>query len=185
MNRSLRGSSPLARGLPDDADRGDDHRRIIPARAGFTVLSAVVMVRVLDHPRSRGVYMGKRRNDRTIPGSSPLARGLPRTSRISGMPVWIIPARAGFTAEPLTAVQAAADHPRSRGVYVLPGGTRLAREGSSPLARGLLHRRGPSFHHTRIIPARAGFTGGPPGPGRLEGDHPRSRGVYSRRRPPP
>ena len=50
--------------------------------------------------------------------------------------------------------------------------------GSSPLARGLLGLdRGRLLWH-RIIPARAGFTGGlrarRPGPS----DHPRSRGVY-------
>ena len=32
------GSSPLARGLPDNSDRRRDGARIIPARAGFTVL---------------------------------------------------------------------------------------------------------------------------------------------------
>ena len=35
----------------------------------------------------------------------------------------------------------------------------------------------------RIIPARAGFTRHPGNRGRKCGDHPRSRGVYSRRRP--
>ena len=57
--------------------------------------------------------------------------------------------------------------------------TRLS-EGSSPLARGLPHHDLPIIRRLRIIPARAGFTGG--GQFRREGleDHPRSRGVYGR-----
>ena len=50
------GSSPLARGLPGAGDRGPPPRRIIPARAGFTVRAARQRRRRTDHPRSRGVY---------------------------------------------------------------------------------------------------------------------------------
>ena len=51
--------------------------------------------------------------------------------------------------------------------------------GSSPLARGLRRLASPLVELSRIIPARAGFTGaGPRGPLR-RGDHPRSRGVYA------
>ena len=52
--------------------------------------------------------------------------------------------------------------------------------GSSPLARGLLHRLVRVDLGGRIIPARAGFT--PPWgrSGRERRDHPRSRGVYWR-----
>ena len=51
--------------------------------------------------------------------------------------------------------------------------------GSSPLARGLQLARGLAGTGLRIIPARAGFTGGgPAGPARWP-DHPRSRGVYN------
>ena len=50
------------------------------------------------------------------------------------------------------------DHPRSRGVY----------------ADGLLI----SVYVLRIIPARAGFTGGRRRSGSGTWDHPRSRGVY-------
>ena len=50
--------------------------------------------------------------------------------------------------------------------------------GSSPLARGLLDYDGGVSARLRIIPARAGFTGGDPHRGGRRGDHPRSRGVY-------
>ena len=49
----------------------------------------------------------------------------------------IIPARAGFTPLPLPVSANARDHPRSRGVYRVPGKHPLNPTGSSPLARGL------------------------------------------------
>ena len=50
--------------------------------------------------------------------------------------------------------------------------------GSSPLARGLLASRILRLHESRIIPARAGFTGHGRRRERGARDHPRSRGVY-------
>ncbi len=70
------------------------------------------------------------------------------------------------------------DHPRSRGVYTPPQPGWKAKPGSSPLARGLLHRHEAGRRHHRIIPARAGFTGPAVVSPRLFVDHPRSRGVY-------
>ena len=91
------GSSPLARGLLQlDADRAPP-QRIIPARAGFTVLPLGCGIGSQDHPRSRGVYpaySGPRGFHR---GSSPLARGLQNRPRRGHTPIRIIPARAGFT----------------------------------------------------------------------------------------
>ena len=52
------------------------------------------------------------------------------------------------------------------------------REGSSPLARGLLGFIGLSFGCCGIIPARAGFTDSRIRGPDLPRDHPRSRGVY-------
>ncbi len=93
-------------------------RRIIPARAGFTVLRLGYRDGVRDHPRSRGVYCARSRARMSAGGSSPLARGLltdlldpeqqysgssplarglqqqPRSQHITRR---IIPARAGFT----------------------------------------------------------------------------------------
>ena len=71
------GSSPLARGLLPDGPGIDVEGGIIPARAGFTAGPAVMVRRGADHPRSRGVYRGRR-------------------CRV-GRSQWIIPARAGFT----------------------------------------------------------------------------------------
>ena len=176
------GSSPLARGLL--GDRGDlfDDRGIIPARAGFTVYGRVNAKGQADHPRSRGVYEGGLRSMRGRCGSSPLARGLPECRRRPRPPQGIIPARAGFTGRSSRAGCRAPDHPRSRGVYIGPESPGEALTGSSPLARGLLCEELAAEQGVGIIPARAGFTPGPAGrPGPVR-DHPRSRGVYARRR---
>ena len=73
----LPGSSPLARGLRGGRLRPDHHRRIIPARAGFTIPTFLGRFFTTDHPRSRGVYAAQVRRRRD--------------------PLGIIPARAGFT----------------------------------------------------------------------------------------
>ena len=70
------------------------------------------------------------------------------------------------------------DHPRSRGVYGAIIFLDNPPRGSSPLARGLHSPESIRCAQSRIIPARAGFTGnrGPRDP--VAWDHPRSRGVY-------
>ena len=91
------GSSPLARGLPGGDAVGRAGRRIIPARAGFTRPVRLTMRAIRDHPRSRGVYPRATCACASPCGSSPLARGLRFFSRHASQPLWIIPARAGFT----------------------------------------------------------------------------------------
>ena len=131
------GSSPLARGLRH-ADLGVDlGRRIIPARAGFTVAKAVADAAPADHPRSRGVYLRDLRPLPPLLGSSPLARGLHRLAPPVHRERGIIPARAGFTRHGPGVVPVAMDHPRSRGVYHSALTRRAEHLGSSPLARGL------------------------------------------------
>ena len=132
--------------------------RIIPARAGFTTLNPVLYWSLTDHPRSRGVYSAHQSGCRSIPGSSPLARGLPSPCPRRG---------SGHK-----------DHPRSRGVY---GEVKVAErdvDGSSPLARGLHGREVCEACSDRIIPARAGFTYSLKREHVTRKDHPRSRGVY-------
>ncbi|EGQ73021.1 hypothetical protein HMPREF9062_2123 [Actinomyces sp. oral taxon 448 str. F0400] len=91
-------------------------------------------------------------------GSSPLARGLPRSGSCRASWSRIIPARAGFTTGRTQSAPHPEDHPRSRGVYDHPQTRLLRRDGSSPLARGLLTAN--QISHVRVK------------------DHPRSRGVY-------
>ena len=173
------GSSPLARGLQRFTDTAVAHVRIIPARAGFTWWRPGRARRAGDHPRSRGVYAVAQSSGIWPRGSSPLARGL-----LVGVAAWaaawgIIPARAGFTGRVSAAARLPGDHPRSRGVYTTTSARSISCTGSSPLARGLRHRRHHPLDLVGIIPARAGFTAGGAGAPDGPGDHPRSRGVYT------
>ena len=176
--RRAQRSSPLARGLLSAGSPDANPGGIIPARAGFTRPRPGAPSRRRDHPRSRGVYRTGAGGSSSWPGSSPLARGLPPTTPPARGPAGIIPARAGFTCPSSPAASPEKDHPRSRGVYAgcLPAGR--TRGGSSPLARGLLPGNYPPDGGTRIIPARAGFTGRRIQHHLLARDHPRSRGVY-------
>ena len=156
--RMFVGSSPLARGLPRRRLRDDRAGRIIPARAGFTCSPRSCCGGGRDHPRSRGVYFSIAARDFRVSGSSPLARGLRLAVRRLPPPPGIIPARAGFTLEKISAEDETGDHPRSRGVYDLRPGRTASSPGSSPLARGLRSRTHRKERPVRIIPARAGFT---------------------------
>ena len=173
------GSSPLARGLPDEDYAAALDDGIIPARAGFTLRRGVAHVTLMDHPRSRGVYVQSLLQGDCEPGSSPLARGLPMAIHPWSASTGIIPARAGFTCTAPAAPSWGADHPRSRGVYRPRPQKRTRRPGSSPLARGLLSGLLGSHSPVRIIPARAGFTELEEISRVCRRDHPRSRGVYS------
>ena len=176
--RRTSGSSPLARGLPGGGLHHILRQRIIPARAGFTRHPPPPWPAPSDHPRSRGVYLALCAGALAAAGSSPLARGLQLAGpSVSGDPR-IIPARAGFTFRKTSRNSFIPDHPRSRGVYVLPIPRPPTEMGSSPLARGLPFRGGARWVGSGIIPARAGFTAADARVGDGHGDHPRSRGVY-------
>ena len=182
------GSSPLARGLQRPSTREKGEPRIIPARAGFTVYFHNLRFDGKDHPRSRGVYSRGCLDRHWRHGSSPLARGLPRTIAASERRSGIIPARAGFTCQGPRRTGRARDHPRSRGVYLRDKFTAPTLVGSSPLARGLREGDGVVSRRRGIIPARAGFTCFRFVAFRVSRDHPRSRGVYhpsAGRRVPP
>ena len=176
---AVRGSSPLARGLPVDYSQDHDDAGIIPARAGFTSPAAAPASCPTDHPRSRGVYLPWNGRVGETWGSSPLARGLPLICCLAHTRCGIIPARAGFTEGEGPAGPGRRDHPRSRGVYPGCRPQPAVSAGSSPLARGLRAIWGTTCAPGRIIPARAGFTCVAPRPTAGPMDHPRSRGVYA------
>ena len=72
------------------------------------------------------------------------------------------------------------DHPRTRGVYLAPPWLPPGDQGSSPHTRGLLLVVHEPAAACGIIPAHAGFTRGSPPSDSWAGDHPRTRGVYTR-----
>ena len=176
------GSSPHARGLLLPNSAPPANRRIIPARAGFTVPWSCVRTGGRDHPRTRGVYDERRGRARPRAGSSPHARGLPEDAVNGAHGTGIIPARAGFTRRRAWRCRGTADHPRTRGVYKAIFGSVSERTGSSPHARGLLLCPVKRRITDGIIPARAGFTLRPSGRRSAGSDHPRTRGVYELRR---
>ena len=157
-NAEDHGSSPLARGLLQTRRSLHTPRRIIPARAGFTITPANGSFPQPDHPRSRGVYAIECKNVTRMDGSSPLARGLQGSLPVHGEFQGIIPARAGFTPVHHPRGRRHWDHPRSRGVYDVAWDEFMDGWGSSPLARGLQLRARLRLLHRGIIPARAGFT---------------------------
>ena len=155
---SAAGSSPLARGLRKRRLTCRFGARIIPARAGFTVVFLCFGWSERDHPRSRGVYITFTAKLKPNHGSSPLARGLHQAGPQPTCSRGIIPARAGFTVGTGTSRPQRGDHPRSRGVYEIIFSLSSRVLGSSPLARGLLLIYLSQFNRIGIIPARAGFT---------------------------
>ena len=152
------GSSPLVRGAPRATSWAIEEARIIPARAGSTMFSAVSGTRKKDHPRSCGEHWSSDVSDRAAEGSSPLVRGALRREAGRSLPAGIIPARAGSTSSGSARSAATRDHPRSCGEHIATERTGKMPKGSSPLVRGA---RMPEFGtHDRegIIPARAGST---------------------------
>ena len=110
------------------------------------------------HPRSRGEHGGCVRVLGACRGSSPLARGTPKSAPVAEMVFGLIPARAGNTFQVSMKAARRRAHPRSRGEHMLGASRKATAEGSSPLARGTRSDdpERPGFHG--LIPARAGNT---------------------------
>ena len=172
------GSSPHTRGLPGTRTTHQSCMRIIPAHAGFTTSGPAGALSAADHPRTRGVYIPWEIHGVSCNGSSPHTRGLPGTRTTHQSCMRIIPAHAGFTTSGPAGALSAADHPRTRGVYLTPSRTVSFRAGSSPHTRGLRAPRGRVHHLGGIIPAHAGFTVPLTSADTERTDHPRTRGVY-------
>ena len=109
------GSSPLVRGQLDIATRHLILQRIIPARAGPTVLTTTFMPPPPDHPRSCGANSLSALSGLALCGSSPLVRGQLGGVEAEGEELRIIPARAGPTSRCGHGSRSPSDHPRSCG----------------------------------------------------------------------
>ena len=151
--------------------------RIIPARAGQTWRTGPRCRRWPDHPRACGA------NTVLIPSaifwhrSSPRVRGkLSQRYFVAGVKR-IIPARAGQTRGHAVPAMRAPDHPRACGANHLLADIADNTAGSSPRVRGKPGWGRKRKAYLRIIPARAGQTGPPPGEAGEGPDHPRACGA--------
>ena len=93
----LRGSSPLARGTPGNADYAIQGGGLIPARAGNTTCENLQLQLDWAHPRSRGEHLSRPYHGIGSRGSSPLARGTHAGAGFIEHARGLIPARAGNT----------------------------------------------------------------------------------------
>ena len=130
------------------------------------------------HPRSRGEHLDSLVDILREDGSSPLARGTYRTQSLRPCRGRLIPARAGNIALSPRRIGALPAHPRSRGEHSIVLSSPRIAPGSSPLARGTLHRRQRFQLRWRLIPARAGNMRWWLGGGCRPPAHPRSRGEH-------
>ena len=130
------GSSPLARGTLHERRRVRKLHRLIPARAGNTISMSKTPGGGLAHPRSRGEHLDSLVACLHQVGSSPLARGTPRTKSAVHSKVRLIPARAGNMHASTKPAASCPAHPRSRGEHITAICILLMAPGSPPLARG-------------------------------------------------
>ena len=132
------GSSPRVRGKLWSVRRAGGEPRLIPARAGKTMLRRKSPVYIAAHPRACGENPRARHLPGDCYGSSPRVRGKQQwVGRDEGVAV---------------------AHPRACGENVRRGTSRAAVSGSSPRVRGKLERVHARFQRGRLIPARAGKT---------------------------
>ena len=132
------GSSPLARGTRARTNHLWSRDRLIPARAGNTLVPQESPTPFSAHPRSRGEHRPSLTARPPPAGSSPLARGTPESHRGGGVGAGLIPARAGNTIWLWIWQLWLAAHPRSRGEHRVAASDAETATGSSPLARGTL-----------------------------------------------
>ena len=174
------GSSPRVRGKQRDVGQVAANQRIIPARAGQTLVQKSMTSCNADHPRACGANAQVRFEGGIDHGSSPRVRGKRLRKAIRSAIRRIIPARAGQTSAGLDGADVPPDHPRACGanhecrpLMVLP-------VGSSPRVRGKLAGLTRGFPRLRIIPARAGQTDSKRRASPTPSDHPRACGANSR-----
>ena len=178
-NKTVRGSSPRARGTQCGRRAEKTSRRFIPACAGNTGPRNSRRGCRPVHPRVRGehpvVYIGSRGQT----GSSPRARGTPSRCR-QGTRWWrFIPACAGNTTGLPDWCSWCSVHPRVRGEHHQRWSVARVGVGSSPRARGTHFRAVNGSCDKRFIPACAGNTRRNIASDRRDaGSSPRARGTH-------
>ena len=175
------GSSPLTRGKRECSGCHQGQPGLIPAHAGKTPRSTVLVSSSPAHPRSRGENPSTRTAGTTLSGSSPLTRGKRWVAFRARPTLRLIPAHAGKTTWYLVPLFGTAAHPRSRGENQTLARLTRAWRGSSPLTRGKPCRRVRSDTDWGLIPAHAGKTVRDRACKHHGPAHPRSRGENAAR----
>ena len=152
------GSSPRMRGAQTVVHRDMAENGIIPADAGSTPPSRKPSTQYTDHPRGCGEHYWCTSGNLYIRGSSPRMRGALNLIASKRFFKRIIPADAGSTIPPCSAIVSSWDHPRGCGEHIGSKKDIIGLDGSSPRMRGapLNDEKGPA--QSRIIPADAGST---------------------------
>ena len=152
--------------------------RLIPARAGNTLVQMRARPHAPAHPRSRGEHTFTLDGAGGNRGSSPLARGTQSGTVRAAAGRRLIPARAGNTCSRGPTPRLCRAHPRSRGEHGSLRSAFSAFSGSSPLARGTLVKEVRDDGTFGLIPARSGNTRSVRSGRRTQGAHPRSHGEH-------
>ena len=174
------GSSPRVRGKLVVRGGPGSLGRLIPARAGKTMPTALTVCKHWAHPRACGENKNNHYAHQLHGGSSPRVRG----KRVSRSPLAgagrLIPARAGKTQAQPPIPHPHPAHPRACGENRTSARKPHARAGSSPRVRGKRTGEASWRRVPGLIPARAGKTQRhrpPPGHGWA---HPRACGENPR-----
>jgi len=152
------GSSPRARGTPQEWHAADEALRFIPAGAGNTSRAAISATTGPVHPRGRGEYNRSAAYLINPDGSSPRARGTRQHAQHRHVGSRFIPAGAGNTASKTAASKPSSVHPRGRGEHFMTQFIITSCCGSSPRARGTQGVGATDRRGGRFIPAGAGNT---------------------------
>ena len=133
-----RGSSPPTRGTLWNTKGAAALSRFIPAHAGNTISTSVILTTRSVHPRPRGEHVTNASSGGECNGSSPPTRGTRMDPPARGR-AWTV-------------------HPRPRGEHSRAPCLSGDRPGSSPPTRGTLSPEANNLSYIRFIPAHAGNT---------------------------
>ena len=150
------GSSPRMRGTPWYTAPGGRRVRIIPAHAGNSSASSLMLRMPTDHPRACGELFFRLMAESAESGSSPRMRGTHGGALFGKHILRIIPAHAGNSRTSPARTSMSADHPRACGELSSLDTSTLPSSGSSPRMRGTQPQEVRAGLWHRIIPAHAG-----------------------------
>ena len=172
------GSSPQARGTQQQHPNHRRQHRFIPAGAGNTCAPQFGSIMGAVHPRRRGEHRTTVHGNVCVAGSSPQARGTPKSNANASNRTRFIPAGAGNTRLRRQRSYRCMVHPRRRGEHAGAKVQVYALNGSSPQARGTPAMDAIRRQIARFIPAGAGNTAPRRGGRGLTTVHPRRRGEH-------